>query len=312
MLDIHFFKGNRLRVRIYALRLTILAYVGTKSAFLLKYGSLKAKLRKAAMKTFKQIPQIPSPGIGLALATPVAVVGTLAVNTLSNFFPPGGQNVGEIANTTLAGVLITPENYAFAIWGLIYLGLIAYSVYQFEPSRRGDTTIRQANKLLIVACIAQIIWIFLFTLQFFALSILAMLVILLPLIAAYLALGADRAGLNRRRRWFAQYPFSIYLGWISVATVVNVASALYMTGWNQWGLSDPVWTSIMIFVSAAIAALVILKRRDIAFTLIFAWAYTAIAVRHADSTLIWGSAAIAILALLVLLGLVQTQKSPQT
>ncbi|MEO0491633.1 MAG: tryptophan-rich sensory protein, partial [Cyanobacteria bacterium J06659_2] len=65
----------------------------------------------------------------LPLFTLVAILATLMVNTLSNFFPPGGQNVGEISNTVLSGVLITPANYAFAIWGLIYIGLIAYGVY---------------------------------------------------------------------------------------------------------------------------------------------------------------------------------------
>ncbi|MGF1458752.1 MAG: tryptophan-rich sensory protein [Leptolyngbyaceae cyanobacterium] len=220
------------------------------------------------------------PGWGLAIATIIAILGTLAINTLSNFYPPGGQNVGEIANTTLSGVLITPANYAFAIWGLIYLGLIAYGVYQLEPSQRRDPIIRPVDWLLIVACVAQIVWIFLFTLQYFAWSIVAMLGILLPLIAAYLVLRMDRA--DRRRRWLAYYPFSIYLAWISVATIVNVASALFVAGWSA-GLGDVGWTVVMILASAVIALVVIFTRRDIPFTLVYVWAYIAIAVRHADT-----------------------------
>ncbi len=142
----------------------------------------------------------------LAIATPIAIVGTLVINTLSNFYPPGGQNVGEIANTALAGVLITPANYAFAIWGVIYLGLIAYGIYQIKPASQGDPIIRPVDWLLIIACIAQIIWIFLFTLQYFTLSIVAMLAILLPLMGAYGVLRMDRV--DRKRRWFAVYPFS--------------------------------------------------------------------------------------------------------
>jgi ammonia channel protein AmtB len=76
----------------------------------------------------------------LAILTWIAILGTLLVNSLSNFFPPGGQNVGEIANTILAGVLITPANYAFAIWGVIYVGLIAYGVYQ---SQRPNVSIQR-------------------------------------------------------------------------------------------------------------------------------------------------------------------------
>jgi cell division protein FtsW (lipid II flippase) len=243
----------------------------------------------------------------LAIATLIAIVGTLIVNTLSNFFPPGGENVGEIANTVLAGVLITPENYAFAIWGLIYLGLIAYGIYQLGANQRQDPIIRPVDWLLIIACISQIIWIFLFTLQYFAWSILAMLGILLPLIGAYLVLRMDT--INRQRRWYAVYPFSIYLAWISVATIVNVASALYDAGWSG-GLTNVAWTVIMLVVSAAIAAVVIVTRQDIPFTLVYVWAYVAIAIRHANIFAIWITAAIASIILLALLFGVKRQQSP--
>ncbi|MEO1094526.1 MAG: tryptophan-rich sensory protein [Cyanobacteria bacterium J06638_28] len=241
-------------------------------------------------------------GLGLAIATLVAIIGTLLVNSLSNIVPPGGENVGEIANTTLAGVLITPANYAFAIWGLIYIGLIAYGVYQLGRNQRRNATIQRVNGLLIVACVAQIIWIFLFTLKFFALSIIAMLAILIPLVIAYLALGIGQQTAKRSRRWYAHYPFSIYLAWISVATIINVASALYVAGWSG-GLTDTVWTVVMIGVSAVVGMAVILTRRDIPFTLIYLWAYGAIAARHADIPAIQMSALGAGLVLLIVLGL---------
>lgn len=243
-----------------------------------------------------------------AIATLVGIIGTLAVNTLSNLIPPGGQSVGEIANTVLAGVLLTPANYAFAIWGLIYLGLIAYGIYQLRPAQRQDPTIRRVSQLLLVACGAQIGWIFLFTWQWFSLSILAMVAILLPLIGAYLHLGIGQTPVNRGRRWYAHYPFSIYLAWISVATVINVASALYAGGWGGWGLSPELWTVVMTVVSGAIAALVIWQRRDIAFTLVFLWAYGAIAARHSEVPLIWGTAAI--VSSLLLLGLLIRRITP--
>jgi MFS family permease len=248
---------------------------------------------------------------GLAIATLIAIFGTLIVNTLSNFFPPGGENVGEIANTVLAGVLITPANYAFAIWGVIYLGLIAYGIFQFDADRRQDPIIKKVDKLLIVACIAQIIWIFLFTLQQFALSILAMLGILLPLIGIYLTLhiGQERR-VSRQRRWMAHIPFSIYLGWISVATIVNIASALYINGWNGWGLSDIVWTAIMIVVAAIVAAAIILRRSDIAFPLVFVWALAAIAIRHSDIPTIWLTAVIASIVLIGLLAFIKLRGRP--
>ncbi|TVQ08661.1 MAG: tryptophan-rich sensory protein [Leptolyngbya sp. DLM2.Bin27] len=217
-------------------------------------------------------------------------MGAVAFNTILSRFPPGGQNVGEISNTILAGVLITPASYAFAIWGLIYLGLFAYGIYQFHPRRRQDPQIQRANKLLIVACIAQTIWIVLFSLQQFGWSILAMLGILVPLIGIYLTLGIGRQGqrptadhrVSRQRRWMAHIPFSTYLAWIAVATVVNVASALYAANWDGWGLSAVTWTVIMVFVVALLAQVVIYRRGDTAFTLVFVWALVAIAVRQSD------------------------------
>lgn len=240
-------------------------------------------------------------GLVLSIATLIAIFATLIANSLSNFFPPGGRNIGDIANTILQGVLITPANYAFAIWGLIYLGLIAYSIYQFRPSQRSRTTIQQVNALVILASLAQIFWVYLFTLQFFWPSVVAMLIILLPLIRIYLLLRSSRSQVSRERKWFAQIPFSIYLGWISVATIVNIASALYISNWNGWGINDTGWTTIMVIIATVIAAIVAIQRGDIAFTLVFVWAYVAIALRHLDNPVIWITALVSAIALVVLI-----------
>ncbi len=244
-------------------------------------------------------------GLGLAVATAAAIVASVVFNTLFNRFPPGGQNVGEIANTVLAGVLITPANYAFAIWGLIYLGLFAYGIYQFHPERRQTPQIQRANWLLIVACGAQTLWILLFTVRQFGWSIVAMVVLLASLIGIYLTLNIGRERVSRQRRWMAHIPFSLYLGWISVATVVNGASALYVSSWGGWGISSVTWTAIMIVVAALVAEVVIFERGDIAFTLVFVWAFVAIAQRQGDIPAIRGMALIASAALLGWLAIVR-------
>ena len=217
--------------------------------------------------------------IVLPLATLLAILATLSVNALSNFFPIQGLNIGEIANTILQGVQITPANYAFAIWGLIYLGLIAYGIYQLLPAQRQNPILHRVDVLLIIACLAQIAWVYFFTLQLFWLSVVAMLAILLPLIRAYLQLEIGKR-VSRKFKLLVHVPFSIYLGWISVATIVNIASALYISGWDGWGISALGWTVIMLLIGAAIASLVAIQRADIAFILVFIWAYIAIAIRH--------------------------------
>ncbi|MEA5462896.1 tryptophan-rich sensory protein [Leptothoe sp. PORK10 BA2] len=222
---------------------------------------------------------------GLAIATWVAILGTLGVNTVSNFFPIAGQTVADLANGPLGGVLITPANYAFSIWGVIYAGLIAYAWYQSRRKQRGQLIIRRINLCLILACVAQIGWIYLFTLQLYWLSVVAMGVILLALIAAYSELADEQP--DGRRRKMVHGPISIYLAWISVATVVNVASALYGSGLKELGLSGAVWTAIMVTVANLIAVLALVQRRDIPFALVFVWADLAIVQRHTAMPTIW-------------------------
>ncbi|NJO93529.1 MAG: hypothetical protein HC820_02635 [Hydrococcus sp. RM1_1_31] len=136
----------------------------------------------------------------------MAIFTTLTINVLSNFFPPQGLTIGEIANTILGGVQVTPANYAFAIWGLIYLGLIAYGIYQLRHARRDDSRLRRADVFLIVACLAQIAWVFLFTNRLFWLSVVAMLAILFSLIGAYLHLSIGRERGSREQQWLVNLP----------------------------------------------------------------------------------------------------------
>ncbi|MGG6238117.1 tryptophan-rich sensory protein [Nodosilinea sp. AN01ver1] len=227
-------------------------------------------------------PQRSNSGTGLAIAAAIAIVAAVVFNTLFNRFPPSGRNIGEISNTVLSEVLITPASYAFAIWGVIYLGLFAYVIYQFHPERRREPYIQRVNGLLIFACIVQTVWILLFTAQQFGWSVLAMVALLLALIGIYTTLDVGRVRVSRQRRWMAHIPFSLYLGWISVATVVNIASALYASAWGGWGISSVTWTVAMIAVAALIGAAVIYSRCDVAFTLVLVWAFVAIAVRQSD------------------------------
>lgn len=235
------------------------------------------------------------------VVTIAAIVGTLGINVSSNLFPLNGLSIGEISNTLFANVLITPANYAFAIWGVIYLGLMGLGIYQLLPRQRQNPDLRRIGYWLAFACVAQGIWVFLFLLRLFGWSVVAMLGILLPLTVIYLRLGIALRRLPRWEQWLIQIPISIYLGWITVATVVNVATALYSLNWNRWGFSDPIWTIVMLLVSGAIAAVIALKRRDVAFTLVIIWALVAIAVRQLANPLIASVAGGVALILVVLI-----------
>lgn len=208
-----------------------------------------------------------------------AVVGTIAINTLANLLPLNGLQTGQISDTF--PVYFVPAGYVFSIWGLIYLGLIAYAVYQALPAQRGNARVQGIAWLFLLSSVANIAWIFLWHYLQFPLTLVAMLALLAALVAIYLRLDIGRAQPPRRERWLVDLPFSIYLGWITVATVANVTVVLYDLGWNGFGVSDEAWLVVTLGLALVVAALMALTRRDVAYLLVLAWAFAGIGVKHA-------------------------------
>lgn len=235
--------------------------------------------------------------------TLAAILAAFAINTASNIVPLKGQNIGELSNTLFKTVLITPANYAFIIWGVIYVGLFAFGIYQLLPRQQKNSTLDRIGYLITVGSIAQCLWVIVFQLRLFILSLIAMVLILLSLMAAYLQI---QHAPQRQPFWFVQVPISIYLAWISVATVVNGAIALYAMNWNGWGLPPVGWTIAMLGAVTVIAILVTLRYQDLAFVGVFVWALFAIAAKHLNTPAIAYTAAGLALFLLCTYG-VRTQ-----
>lgn len=221
--------------------------------------------------------------------TVAAVLLAVAINALSNFYPPAGKNIGEVSNTTFADVLITPAGYAFAIWGLIYVGLIAFSLYQALPAQRQQPAISQVSWAVIGACLLQILWVYAFLTARFWLSVVLMLGILACLIAAYVQTRSVRP--SRAVRWLLRAPISVYFGWITVASVVNISSALIISlpaVWSTVFAGSVGLTAVMMAVSAGLAAIVALKYGDAFYPAVTVWALSAIAVRQSGNLLLAG------------------------
>ncbi|MBE9043914.1 tryptophan-rich sensory protein [Pleurocapsales cyanobacterium LEGE 10410] len=234
------------------------------------------------------------------ILTLIAILAAFGTNIWANIDPPNGLNIGEISQQIFPDVLITPANYAFAIWGLIYLGVISLAVYQILPAQSNNLLLQQIGYKLAIASMAQVVWVFCFLYRQYALSFLAMLGILLPLIAAYWRLPFKRH-ISRWDRWLIRTPISIYLAWISVATIVNGATVLESWQWNGWGIGAAVWTVIMLLLAGFITHLVTLPRLDFAYAGVFVWASIAIAIKNSDIVLISGTAIGLSIALIVLL-----------
>ena len=122
--------------------------------------------------------------------------------------------------------MIIPANYAFAIWGVIYLGLISLGIYQVLPPQKTNPRLQKMGYYLAIASFSQILWVYLFQSQWFSLSVVAMLAILISLILAYLDLEINLKRLSFSQRWLVNFPISIYFAWISVATMSNAEEML--------------------------------------------------------------------------------------
>lgn len=208
---------------------------------------------------------------------------TILMNYLSQSILFDGQTIGTVSDKY--STLITPAGYAFSIWGLIYLTLGAYVYYQTFQANPAHKIFDRIAPPLILNLIANSLWLVAFQSEFIALSVVFMLVILATLIIITIQWGKDQS-LPARLKAKLRIPFSLYLGWISVATIVNLSVLAKYTDWNVLGLSEPTWVVIMTTVGATLAIFVLLATRDVVYPLVLVWAYIAIAVAQPDNQLI--------------------------
>ena len=214
----------------------------------------------------------------------LALVATVAINGLANALPLNGQTTGEISDRF--DVYFVPAGYVFSIWGLIYLALAAYAVYQALPAQRDNQALQSTGYLFVLSSVANIAWLFFWHYELFTLSLVAMVALLLSLIGVYLRLGIGRNPAPVGERWLVRVPFSIYLGWITVATIANATSLLDYLGWSGWGIGPEAWMVVILIVATCIAGTVIISRADVAYALVLLWAYVGIAVKHAATPVV--------------------------
>jgi len=228
----------------------------------------------------------------------VSLLLTIAVNGLANALPLNGLTTGEISDRF--DVYFVPAGYVFSIWGVIYLALAAFAIYQALPGQRANPRLRRMGYLFPLSCLANVAWLFLWHYEVFPLTIVAMVTLLLLLITIYLRLGIGRTEVPTSEMWLVRVPFSIYLGWVTVATIANATSLLDYLNWSAWGISPEVWTAIMLAVATALTAAVTFTRGDVAYGAVIVWAFAGIGVKHAGtpfvSTAAWAATGGAVVA----------------
>jgi hypothetical protein len=224
---------------------------------------------------------------------------TIIVNALANALPLNGKTTAEISDSY--PTLFAPAGYVFSIWGIIYTLLLIFTVYQALPKQRESQFVNKIGFFFVLSSLANVIWLFLWHYEQIVPSVLPMFALLGALIVIYLRLDIGRAKFAAKERLFVHVPFSVYLGWITVASIANVAAALKAINWDGFGLGEVTWTVAMIVVALAVTLAVIFTRRDIAFSLVIIWALIGIMVKQSAQQNIVIIAAIGVIVILLAL-----------
>lgn len=213
-----------------------------------------------------------------------SLVLTLVANFLANALPLNGLTTGEISDAY--PILFVPAGYVFSIWGLIYLGLAAFAVYSVTKKGLADPRVDKVAGWVVASNLFNFVWIFLWHYEQFPLTLIAMGGLLVSLLVIYIKL---RVGLEKRGwhgKLLVDTPFSIYLGWITVATVANISQVLYVMGWRGAPLSEPLWTVILLAVASLLGLLMIFLRKEVAYPLVLVWAFVGIWVKQSETPLV--------------------------
>lgn len=207
----------------------------------------------------------------------VTYLAMVVMNFLANGLPINNRSTGDISDAYPN--LFAPAGPAFSIWGLIYLLLGGYVLYQFvKKDQKTEDLLQKINPLFIATSLANISWIFAWHYDYIGLSVFIMVTLLMLLIQIADMLRTER--FTSLEKLFIWAPFSVYFGWITVATIANITVFLVSINWNGFGVADFVWTSIVLLVGALIGIFRMRKDKNIVYGLVLVWAYLWILFKH--------------------------------
>jgi benzodiazapine receptor len=190
----------------------------------------------------------------------VAFAVTIIVNGLAGSTTVlGGVTSAQVSDNY--PTLITPAGFTFAIWGIIYTLLLLFTVYQLLPKNRDKPFLSQIGVLFGLSSAFNVCWLFLWHYNYITYSLVLMLALLASLILVYLRLGIGKTAVSLKEMTFVHLPFSVYLGWISIATIANVSVALTAAGWDGWGISDATWAVAIVCVALLLSLAVLVTRQ---------------------------------------------------
>ena len=224
--------------------------------------------------------------IVLSILNIIGFLGTIVVNGLANALPINNLTTGELSDKYPN--LFVPAALTFSIWGVIYILLAIFVIYQavlaFGKNGQDSTFSHKIGVLFFISSIANMGWIFAWHYEILPLSVVLMLLLLGTLIAIYLRLNIGRSDAANREKYLVHLPFSVYLGWITIATIANITALLVSLNWNTLGLGEQFWTVAVIVVGIAIALAVLIRRRDAFYCLVIDWALLGILLKRSAAS----------------------------
>lgn len=221
----------------------------------------------------------------LKIITSITYLLMVIVNALANILPINGVNTGQVSDSYPN--LFAPAGLTFSIWGLIYLLLALYTLYQIGLFQGNKKTVKfellyKINILFSISSIANVFWIFSWHYFLIPLSMFLIVVILFCLIRMNQLTSQEQ--FTSKEKIFIRLPFSIYFGWITVATIANATALLVYFGWKGIGVSESIWTVLVIIIGMLIGSVTLFKNRDIAYGLVLIWAYLGIYIKHSSTS----------------------------
>jgi benzodiazapine receptor len=233
---------------------------------------------------------------------------TVVVNSLAGSTTIiGGKNTAQVSDANLT--LITPAGYVFSIWGIIYILLGVFVVYQALPKQQGKDYQKKIGWLFVLSSLVNVVWLFLWQFEYLPLSVVLMFLLLASLILIYVRLGVGKSKVTMSEKLAIHLPFSVYLGWITVASIANVAATLVSLNWDDFGISPEIWATLVVAVALIITILMLITRKDVAYSLVIIWALVGIGVKQSgNQTIVLLTEVTAVIVAIVLIAVVLIAK----
>jgi hypothetical protein len=213
-----------------------------------------------------------------------------------------GESIGLIANRYTSFFL--PANYVFGIWSLIYLALVAFTVYQALPAQRSGGAAERVGWWWAVNGLLNIGWVVLFSFSLFGPAMVLMACLLVNLAVLHVRIADSPEPMSLGDRTFVAWVFDLYFAWISVAIIANTFQYVTFLEWGGWVLGAEAWSAVMMAVATAFGGFMAIRRGSWIFPLVVVWAVFGIGDRFQEVPLILWTA-----YLMVPVGLVLTAVS---